>query len=107
MNSANLPNLSSINQKLAGDTQRIEKFLGSLPFHVDNLLASAQAQDWPEVRRQSEYLASAGKACTLQEVTSAAVAVQKAIDDDNLLMARRSVVSLVSKCGTAKLPAKK
>ena len=107
MNSANLPNLSSINNQLAKDTQRIEKFLDSLPFHVDNLLSSAQEQDWQEVRRQSEYLASAGEACSLKEVSTAAVAIQKAIDSDNRLMIRRGIISLVSKCGTAKMPSKK
>ena len=107
MNSATLPNLISINQQLASDAQRIGKFLDTLPFHVDELLASAQNQGWPEVRRQSEYLAAAGEACSLEEVTSAAVAIQKAIEKDNFLLARRNVVALVSKCGAAKMPTNK
>ena len=106
MKSTPLPNLSSLHQQLANDTQRIERFLDSLPFHMDNLLVATKYQDWSEVQRQSEYLASAGEDCSLQEVTQAAISVQKAIDGNNLLKARRAVISLVSKCGTAKMPNK-
>lgn len=100
-----LPNLSAVNRQLAGDVNRVVNFIDSLPMHVDNLLAAAQAQDWPEVSRQSEYLAGAGEVCNLQEITAAAKAVQMAISADNRLMARRAVLKLVFRCGSAKLPA--
>jgi hypothetical protein len=106
MNTPSLPNLSSLNRQLAGDVNRVVKFIDTLPFHVDNLLAATKDQDWPEVARQSEYLAGAGEACNLQEISEAAKAVQTAINADNRLMACRAVLKLVSRCGSAKMPAK-
>jgi hypothetical protein len=104
MNPSSLPNLSSVNRQLAGDVNRVVNFIDTLPMHVDNLLAAAQAQDWPEVARQSEYLAVTGEECNLQEICEAAKAVQMAISADHRLMARRAVLKLVFRCGSAKLP---
>lgn len=105
MNAPSLPNLSLLNRQLAGDANRVTKFIDTLPFHVDGLLAATKDQDWPEVVRQSEYLAGTGEACNLQEISEAAKAVQSAINADNQLLAGQAVLKLVTRCGNVNMPA--
>jgi hypothetical protein len=107
MKTQSLPNLTAINRQLVGEVNRVMKFILSLPFHVDNLLAATKAQDWAEVERQCEVLAVAGDACDLRGIAAAAKAVQQAIDDHDHLLARRAIVRLAARCGTVKVPTTK
>ena len=97
-----LPDLGRIELRLAHDNTRGLSFVESLPERADALERAAEAEDWSELRRVSEFLVRAGQRYAQPEITACADELCQEMDkphDDSAI--RPKVTKLVRTCRSA------
>ncbi len=97
------PDLAELSSRLAADNARVAKYADQLPGRVDQILEALQSEDWPEIRRLSEYLSEASKAYGYETLHQRAQRVCDEMDgESNQTEVRRRIVRLIGACGSAR-----
>lgn len=96
------PNISGMTDRIARDNARVSRFMESLVNHIDLIVDAASADDWQEVARQAEYLASGGAVHGCRELSIRAAELAETLKNPyNAATARRQIVRLIGACGRA------
>ncbi len=95
-----LPDLGGMSRQLAAQNDRLRNYLDSLPRRVDQLVEAAAREEWTEVRRVCEVLASTSVVFDCPQLTDAARRVCHEIEQpNNKRGVRESLLRLISRCG--------
>ena len=99
----NLPDLGRLSSQLAEHNRRLTNYIDALPGRMDKLVEAALDKDWPELRRQTDYLACSSIVFGCPEMTQAAQRVAtEAGKPANDLAIKRSLIRLLARCGSFK-----
>ena len=98
--SENRPDIGRMTRRLDADNSRIDRFLDSLPGHVDQIVSAALDEDWNEVNRQSNYLADGSQEYGYTQLAQSARQLSDVMaEQDNHIEMRREVVKFIGTYG--------
>ncbi len=103
--SENRPDIGRMTTQLAADNIRIDRFIDSLPGHVDQIVTAALDEDWNEIRRQSNYLADGGMEYGYTQLAQSARDLSEVMTkQSNDIEMRRGVVKFIGAYGRTARP---
>lgn len=89
------PRQNQAARRLAADNQRVMRFVQSLPTHAEELFRAALEDNWAEVRRLGNFLATSSDVYGLDHVSEAARQLGDVCDSQHRREAKRRLLRLV------------
>jgi len=102
MDDSALSLLNQLTRRLAADNQRVMRFVQSLPAQLEELFRAALEDNWAEVRRLGNFLATSSDVYGLDHVGETARQLCDVCDSQHRHEAKRRLLRLVGSFPDAK-----
>lgn len=100
MRKKELPNVGKMNRQMQAQLARVQRYVDGLSARMDRMLEAMNRQDWQEVHRISDFLASSSTVFGCPDIATVAENVRReASKPNNELEIRRAMIRMIGRYG--------